>query len=234
MVRLQGAVITEKKANNGPEKETIINPFYLAAYPVTQKQYQEVTGQNISYFKGDNLPVESIKWSEAVEFCNRLSLRDGLTPAYKIDGENIKWNRKANGYRLPTEIEWEYACRAGSTTPFNTGSTITTNQANYDGRYPYNSNVRGEYRAKTTPVGSFAANAWGLYDMHGNVWEWCWDDPKRAQDDDMAVLSITTIRIIRGGGWSSSGISLFSNYRTAFQPFWSNNYIGFRLARNAE
>ena len=135
----------------------ISKPFYLGVYAVTQAQYRMVMGVNLSKFKGDNLPVESVSWNEAVEFCQKLSANT---------------DRKV---RLPTEAEWEYACRAGTTTPFNTGDTISTDQANYDGNHTYGNGSKGVFREKTTPVGSFPPNAWGLYDMHGNVWEWCSD-----------------------------------------------------------
>jgi len=232
IVRQNIKMIKVESGNLTTGNQTRVNSFYLGAYPVTQKEYQAIIGSNPSFFKGENLPVENVSWIEAVEFCNFLSQREGLTPVYTRDGNNITWNRNANGYRLPTENEWEYACRAGTSTPFNTGFSISTSQANYDGRFPYNSNTRGEYRARTTPVGTFAANQWGLYDMHGNVWEWCWDDPNGRIDS--SELSTNTVRVIRGGAWSSSGISLHSAYRSGFQPFWKNNYIGFRLARNAE
>ena len=235
MIRLQGTtIITQQKPGNGPPNEIVIKPFYLGVYLVTQKEYQEIMGTNPSFFKGENLPVENVSWKDSIEFCNRLSRRDRLTPVYEINNNVITWNHNANGYRLPTELEWEYACRAGTTTPFSTGNHISTNQANYDGRFPYNSNTRGEYRARTTPVGSFAANPWGLYDMHGNVWEWCWDDPAGSHPNGASEISARTTRVIRGGAWSSSGISLLTVYRSSFQPHWSNNYIGFRLARNAD
>ena len=211
-----------------------IASFYLGAYLVTQSEYEEVMGTNPSFFKGEKLPVENLTWIEAVEFCNRLSIREGLTPVYIIEENTVTWNRNANGYRLPTDIEWEYACRAGTTTPFNTGNSITTNQANFDGRFPYNSNIRMEYRQRTTPVGLFAANSWGLYDMHGNVWEWCWDGPNGSQSDNSTMQLHNSTRVIRGGAWSSSGRSLHSSFRSGFQPNWKNNYVGFRVAKNAK
>ncbi|MCL2211018.1 MAG: formylglycine-generating enzyme family protein [Treponema sp.] len=219
--------------NSNTHRQIDVDSFFLGVYTVTQSEYQEVMDANPSFFKGETLPVENVTWSDAIDYCNRLSKREGLTPVYERNENNVTWNRSANGYRLPTDDEWEYACRAGTTTPFNTGNTISSNQANYDGRYAYNTNVRGEYRAKTTPVGTFAANAWGLFDMHGNVWEWCWDNPNDAQSNTLAV-NTGSIRVIRGGGWSSSGVSLHSSYRSGYQPLFKNNYVGFRIARNAK
>ena len=225
MTRIQAGIVE----NSAP---ITISSFYLGIYPVTQKEYSDVMGTNPSFFKGELLPVENISWLDALEFCNRLSIREGLTPAYTINHDHIIWNRAANGYRLPTSIEWEYACRAGTTTPFYTGNNITTNQANFDGRFPYNSNARMEYRQRTTPVGTFAANRWGLYDMHGNVWEWCWENPNGNRTDDSIIQLNNAICVIRGGAWSSSGVSLLASYRSGFQPHVKNNFVGFRVARN--
>jgi len=233
-----GSFFTEK--NNGSDIVINVNSFYLGIYTVTQKEYQEVMMVNPSFFKGDDLPVENVSWVDTVKFCNSLSRQEGLTPVYQIEENKITWNKGANGYRLPTDNEWEYACRAGTTTSFNTGNTISSNQANYDGRFPYNSNTRGEYRVKTTPVGTFAPNAWGLFDMHGNLWEWCWDDRIEAiietefPQNETYVLSASTIRVIRGGAWSSSGVSIQSSYRSGYHPYYKSNTVGFRIARNAQ
>jgi formylglycine-generating enzyme required for sulfatase activity len=198
---------------------------------VTQKEYREVMGTNPSSFKGDNLPVEGVTWFNAVEFCNRLSQREGLTPAYKVNKTNVTWHRNANGYRLPTEAEWEYACRAGTQTPFNTGNNITTKQANYDG-FPYNNNAKGTFRDRTVDVNSFAPNAWGLYNMHGNVWEWCWDvygEYAGGEQIDPVGASSGSDRVIRGGSWLVHAQFLRSANRFNISPSLVTNAIGFRL-----
>lgn len=114
-----------------------VGDFYMSAYEVTQQEYQNVMGNNPSSFSGENLPVENISWLDAVAYCNARSEQEGLTPAYTIDGASVSWERSANGYRLPTEAEWEYACRAGTITPFNTETSISAEEANYYGTYPY-------------------------------------------------------------------------------------------------
>jgi formylglycine-generating enzyme required for sulfatase activity len=211
-----------------------ISGFYMGKYEVTQKEWTEVMGTNPSNFKGDNLPVEMISWYEAVEYCNKRSIKEGLPVAYRGSGDVITCDFTAGGYRLPTETEWEYACRAGTTTPFNTGNNITTEQANYDGNYPYNGHAKGTYRERAMRVGSFAPNSWGLYDMHGNVWEWCWDwfgDYRTAAWIDPMGASSGSYRVLRGGSWLIDGQRLRSACRSNNTP--SNRYsdLGFRLVR---
>jgi formylglycine-generating enzyme required for sulfatase activity len=192
-------------------------------------------GSNPSYFKGDNLPVEQVSWYDAVEYCNQRSQREGLTPAYMRSGDKVTWNRSANGYRLSTEAEWEYACRAGTTTPFSTGNNITTDQANYKGKKPYNGNPKGTYRKKTTPVGSFAPNPWGLYDMHGNLWEWCWDwygSYAGGSQTNPEGPATGANRVLRGGGWYYYGRYLRCACRSSNDPSSRHNILGFRLAGN--
>jgi len=237
---IMGSSVTELNRDlNEKEHDVTISSFYMGKFEVTQKEYQEIMGANPSNFKGDNLPVENVSWFDAIEYCNKRSQKEGLTPAYNINGKGdsrtVTWNRTASGYRLPTEAEWEYACRAGTTTTFRTGNNITTSQANYNGNYPYDNNAKGTYREKTTAVGSFAPNAWGLYDMHGNVWEWCWDwhgnyVTTGTQTDPRGVNS-GKYRVIRGGSWNSEGQNLRSANRGNGAPSRQSNNIGFRLVR---
>jgi formylglycine-generating enzyme required for sulfatase activity len=151
----------------GPQHEVELESFFMSRTPITQSQWREVARmpqierelkEDPSSFKGGNRPVENVSWYDAMEFCSRLSHHTG------------------RDYTLPSEAQWEYACRAGTTTPFHFGETISTDLANYDGNYTYGSGKKGEYRRRTTDVASFPANAWGLHDMHGNVWEWCLDN----------------------------------------------------------
>ena len=136
---------------------TLTKAFYMGATEVTQGQWKALMGKNPSFFTGDDLPLETVTSEEAAEFCRRLS------------------KKEKKRYRLPTEAEWEYACRAGTTTPFFTGDTISTEQANYDGNHTYAGGKKGVFRETTTEAGKFPPNAWGLHEMHGNVWEWCAD-----------------------------------------------------------
>jgi formylglycine-generating enzyme required for sulfatase activity len=192
-------------------------------------------GSNPSCFQGENLPVESVSWFDAVKYCNAQSERDGLVPTYTINGEQVTWNRRASGYRLLTEAEWEYACRAGTTTPFSTGSNITTQLANYDGNSPYNNSAKGESRQMAVAVGRFAPNAWGLYDMHGNVWEWCWDwyaSYTAGNPADPPGPSSGVTRILRGGSWYDSGQALRSATRGSDTPVARYYNLGFRIARS--
>jgi formylglycine-generating enzyme required for sulfatase activity len=197
----------------------------LGRYLITQAQWRVVAGYepitkdltpNPSRFKGDNLPVENIRWVDAQEFCQRLSAKTG------------------KNYRLPSEAEWEYACRAGTVTPFHFGETISTELANYQGSETYNNGPKGEYRGETTKVGVFPANPFGLYDMHGNVWEWCEDDwhgnYEGAPSDGSAWVELdrsNTYKLVRGGSWFNLPFSCRSASRSSFNGI--NYDVGFRV-----
>jgi formylglycine-generating enzyme required for sulfatase activity len=209
--------------------QVTVSSFFMGKYEVTQHEYQKIMKENPGNFKGKQLPVESVSWYNAILFCNKLSQSRGLIPAYRIEGTAVMWDKSANGYRLPTEAEWEYACRAGTNTPFNTGIDITADQANFNDN-------QGSFLEMTAPVGSYPANAWGLYDMHGNVFEWCWDwhgyYVRDEQTDPTGPVS-GSFRIIRGGSWVNGGETLRSACRGIFISGDGNERIGFRLARNA-
>ena len=229
----------ERRDSEGPQHEVTLSQFFMAKYPVTQSQWRAVAALpqvkrklkvNPSRFKGELRPVESVSWYDAVEFCDRLT---------------IFTNRQ---YRLPTEAEWEYACRAGTTTPFHFGKTITTELANYRGtdneEYKwsgfYGDGPKGEYREETTPVNQFeGANAFGLCDMHGNVLEWCQDhwhgSYKGAPDDGSAWLTEddSANRILRGGSWYIVPRYCRSAFRSFNVPGDDFNRFGFRVCCTA-
>ena len=189
----------------------------MGKYPLTQAQYQAIMGNNPSYFKGNNRPVETVSWDYAVRFCQKLSQRTG------------------KNYRLPSEAEWEYACRAGTKTPFSFGDNITTDLVNYDGTYPYKSAPKGKYREQTTDVGTFPPNAFGLYDMHGNVWEWCEDDWHEnyidAPTDGSAwnSQSGSNTKLLRGGSWYLYARLCRSASRNGYSRVNRDGYSGFRV-----
>ena len=208
-----------------PQHQVTVSSFYISKYEVTQAEYQEIMGINPSHNKGANLPVEQVSWLDAVEYCNKRSVKEGLTPAYTINGNNVSWERAANGYRLPTEAEGEYACRAGTQTPFYSGTSVE--EAGW-----YTGNSGG----KTHPVGEKQPNSWGLYDMHGNVLEWCWDwlgdYSAQAQTDPLGAPQGTS-RVYRGGCWIFQEFQTRSAYRFGNHQNLRSFMVGFRVARYA-
>ncbi len=219
-----------------------LSDFRMARNEVTQREYRDLMGNNPSESQGDTLPVENVTWYDALRYCNALSTREGLTPAYSIGsgGETptVTWNRSASGYRLPTEAEWEYACRAGTTGPFNTGNNITDSEANCYNHYGYNNKsdrIVGGYRRSSAPVRSFKANPWGLFDMHGNVAEWCWDwygEYESGEQTNPTGPSTGSFRVNRGGGWNDFPKHIRSAYRSPMADDESGYSIGFRVVRN--
>ena len=215
---------------------TISRDFLLGVTEITQGQWESVMGSSPSYFNGcDDCPVEDVSWYDVLVYCNALSVREGLEPAYTINGTSVGWNRSALGYRLPTESEWEYACRSGTSSPFSFGNDINPSQVNYDGRYPYRERRKGRYGNRTVDAGSLPANAWGLREMHGNVREWCWDwyaeHPGGAVTDPAGPVAGSG-RVLRGGFWSSGAQYCRSAYRNWSAPDRRSQALGFRLARS--
>jgi formylglycine-generating enzyme required for sulfatase activity len=234
-----GSPALEKERSNdeSPHHQVTVQPFWMGRYPITQAQWRTVAqfpklkrsmNPDPSYFKGDNRPVEQISWLDAVEFCKRLSKKTGKE------------------YRLPSEAEWEYACRAGTTTPFHFGSTITPELANYDGNDVYDKGSKGKYVKATTPVGSYkVANAFGLYDMHGNVWEWCTDRwhenyqgaptdgsarPESREEKYLLRAYLNDLEcVVRGGSWFYDPGSCRSASRNGLARLGVLNHVGFRV-----
>jgi formylglycine-generating enzyme len=232
MVRVEGGTFQMGTANGGDDDErpvhtVTVKSFYMGKYEVTQKEWQEVMRNNPSNFKGDNLPVENVSYYNAIEYCNKLSQREGLTPAYSGSGDNITCDWNANGYRLPTEAEWEYAAKGGNGSPGN----YTYSGSNTIGDVAWYVDNSG---GRTQPVGTKAANSLGIHDMSGNVWEWCWDwygGYSSGSQNDPRGASSGTSRVVRGGGWGYSAGALCSALRSYDYPSCRYGYLGFRLAR---
>src|SRR5262245_15513503 len=215
------------RTSEGPVHEVVIgNPLYLGVHLVTQAVYLAVTGKNPSRFHvndggGPDHPVESVSWEEAVAFCRRLSERPDERAAER-------------SYRLPTEAEWEYACRAGTTTAFGSGNSFNASQGNFDAAYPYGEAEPTRPVGRTTPVTHYPASAWGLHDMHGNVWEWCADWYGEAYYSTMPLRDPPgpaggRFRALRGGSWKNQATACRAAYRNAFDPHHRDSATGLRI-----
>ena len=225
----------ERGDNEEQHEVSITRPFYLGVYVVTQAEYEKVMGNNPSYFSAKDtgkdsvkdmdtsrFPVETVSWDDAVAFCKKLS-------------ELPEEKKAGRVYRLPTEAEWEYACRAGTKTVFHYGDSLSSRQANFNGEYPYGGADKGPFLARTAKVGSYAANGFGLYDMHGNVWEWCqdWHDAnyyKNSPREDPPGPAQASARVVRGGGWGDHGGDCRSAGRIGGEPGFRGSGLGFRVA----
>jgi formylglycine-generating enzyme required for sulfatase activity len=214
---IMGSPNTEKGRGDDEirHKVTLSKGLYLGVHAVTQEQWQSIMGSNPSHFKGEkNLPVEQVSWEDCQAFCKKLR------------------QKAAKPYRLPTEAEWEYACRAGTTAPYHYGETVSTDQANYNGNFTFGNGKKGVYRAKTMPVGRFPANPWGLYDMHGNVWQWCqdWHGGYLQKDvTDPQGAKLGTNRVLRGGSWGSHPLFCRSANRNFSGPENRTEFYGLRV-----
>ena len=199
---------------NERQHRVCVKGFAIGKYEITQRQWQSLMGSNPSKFKCENCPVEQVSWKDAMAFIEKLNARTGQV------------------FRLPTEAEWEYAARAGTTTPFHTGERITTSQANFDGNSTYNGSAKGVYRAETARVGSFAANAWGLHDVHGNVWEWtCSGYDGGYGGGERKCTHGASQYVARGGSLYNDPQYARSAVRDWSSPTNRFSYLGFRLAR---
>jgi formylglycine-generating enzyme required for sulfatase activity len=205
----------KRRDNESPQHQVTLPSFFIGKYPLTQAQYQAIIGNNPAHFKGNNRPVECVSWNNAVNFCRKLSQKTG------------------KNYKLPSEAQWEYACRAGTTTPFYFGESITPDLVNYNGNYAYAAAPKGKYREQTTDVGTFPPNAFGLYDMHGNVWEWCEDDWNEnyinAPVNGSALISRSDYKLLRGGSWFDGPVYCRSAYRHDGNLAFYSNAVGFRV-----
>jgi len=221
---MMGSPLDEPGRHKGEKQHrvTLTKGFYVQTTEVTQGQWKAVMRNNPSLFKncGDDCPVEQVSWNDVQQFIRNLNQREG-----------------SGKYRLPTEAEWEYACRAGTDTPFSFGRCLSTDQANYNGNYPLSGCSKGKYRKRTIPVAFFSPNAWGLYDMHGNVYEWCQDwsgDYSPGSVTDPTGPSDESNRVVRGGSWGRGAGGCRSANRERFSPFYGGAVLGFRLVKTID
>ncbi|TLU87428.1 MAG: TIR domain-containing protein [Chlorobium sp.] len=241
---MMGSPSTEpnRSPDEGPQHQVRLSDFYMGKYEVTVAEFRKFVEAN-AYLTDAEKGGDSKNWRHDVSGNMRIQAEENH-PVIRVSWNDAKaycdWMSKQTGkkFRLPTEAEWEYACRAGSTMPFNTGKNLTTDQANYDGNYPYNNNPKGQYRSNTVPVESFAPNAWGLYNMHGNVWEWCrdWYGEKYYKEckakgvaENPENTAPTSARVLRGGSWIYHAEYCRSANRYRRSPDARDDDFGFRL-----
>jgi sulfatase modifying factor 1 len=224
-------------AANERANQTRLSPYLIGETEVTQELWTAVMKGNPSKFPGKDRPVEFVSWLDAVRFCNALSAREGLEEAYRIDGSEVFWNTESDGYRLPTEAEWEYAARGG---PLAAMDAIPLARANYAGGTDAGTLAwyDGNSGKASKPVGQKQPNELGLYDMSGNVWEWCWDwygeYPKELAVDPQGAPKGSGQKVLRGGAWFTPVNLLRTTYRYWNVPAFKVNSVGFRVARNAD
>jgi formylglycine-generating enzyme required for sulfatase activity len=233
VARMVGVINAKYVAVENQHEVEITKPFYMGVYAVTQAEYEKVMGKNPSYFAATGggkdkvsgldtarFPVERVGWDEAVDFCRKVSQKAGKT----LD--------------LPTEAEWEYACRAGTAGPFHYGASLSSKQANFNGNKPYGGADKGPHLERTTQVGTYEANAFGLFDMHGNVWQWCkdwWGLYAGKNEIDPQGPASGKRRVVRGGTYYTDAWLCRSAFRTSFPPDDRDgpnvhtNRIGFRV-----
>jgi len=228
---MMGSPMSERKAcvkagldcgNETQRRVTLTRAFCCGKYEVTQRQWEAVMGGNPSAFEesGKDAPVEMASWRDCQKFCRKLCRLEGVPEG---------------AYRLLTEAEWEYACRAGTETPFCYGYDLGSTMANFDGGHPFGNSRKGVNRSRTVSVGPFKPNAWGLYDMHGNVWEWCQDwfgDYPSGSATDPAGAKRGSVRVMRGGSWRNDALLCRSAFRAGCSPGLGISYLGLRLARS--
>ena len=219
---------TSGESDEKPVHSVTVTSFYMCDHEVTQKEYRDVMGTNPSYYKGDSRPVDQVTWFNAIEYCNALSRKEGLTPCYTQSGGTWTCNFNADGYRLPTEAEWEYAARGG-----NKSNGYTYSGSNSLGNVAWYYDNSG---SSTHDVKTKSPNELGLYDMSGNVWEWCWDwygSYSSSSQTNPTGASSGSYRVRRGGGWDFDASYCRVANRRYLSPSNSFNNFGFRVVRSS-